>query len=52
MIENHQRSVSELISLSASLERRRRTYVNIDALYWVILRCFNLMVLFAKTYIP
>ncbi len=51
MIENFNRSVSELISLSTRVERS--TYVNIDALYWVIYDVlFNLMVLLCQKNIP
>ncbi len=47
MIEKINRSVSELISLSTRGERS--TYVNIDALYWVIYDVlFNLMVLLCQ----
>ncbi len=50
MIENFNRSESELISLSTRVER---TYVKIDALYWVIYDVlFNLMVLLCKKNIP
>ncbi len=51
MIENFNRSVFELISLSTRIERSK--YVNIDTLYWVIYDVlFNLMVLLCKKNIP